>query len=214
MRRCLSRPVRVGVAAAAATAAWSLSACGGPPQYQFASSSADDVVFRLPWQWSQVRSGAPVASDGTVATDGSWFAVYDGDPHPNISHVASLSVTSPLVLARTVVVDKATGAAVTDDQLRDVALPVTAAGRASQTPAGAVFKLIIDQQVRTRTEHGVHVMYSYDLGKGPEVFDQVAVVDATKTRVHLLIVHCTRACFDANRADILVLIGSFTVKSR
>ena len=180
-------PSRRAALVAASVAACLLGGCGDPPRYQFASSSADDVVIRLPWHWAQVRSGPPVASDGTTATDGSWYAVYDADPHPSLSHATTLSRPAPVVLARTVVIDKSVGAAVTDDELRDVTLPVTPAGRAAQAPA--------------------------DLGSGPEVFDQVAVLDTSKTRVHVLLVHCTRSCFDTNKNDIVAAVNSFTVKA-
>jgi hypothetical protein len=206
-------PSRRAALVAASVAACLLGGCGDPPRYQFASSSADDVVIRLPWHWAQVRSGPPVASDGTTATDGSWYAVYDADPHPSLSHATTLSRPAPVVLARTVVIDKSVGAAVTDDELRDVTLPVTPAGRAAQAPAGADFTLLLDQTVQTRTERGVHVLFTYDLGSGPEVFDQVAVLDTSKTRVHVLLVHCTRSCFDTNKNDIVAAVNSFTVKA-
>jgi hypothetical protein len=205
-----ARPAGLVIAAAVVLL---VTACGGPPRYQFASSAADDLVFKLPWGWRLLRSGAPVASDGTTATDGSWYAVYDADPHPDINHLNSTSTRSPVVLARTLVVDKSVGASVTDDQLRDVALPVSAAGRSAQAPPGAKFALMVDQTIRGRTERGVHDLYSYDFGQGPEVFDQIAVVDNSKTRVHLLVVHCTQSCFDANRSAILAMVASFTVKA-
>ncbi len=197
----------------AALAAVTLVAAGcGPPQYRFVSSKADDVVIKLPRTWTQLRSGIPATTDGSTPAAGSWVAVFDGDPHPSLNHASVLTVKQPVAIARTWVIDKTQGASVTPDELRDIALPVSATARAASAPVGTHFRLIQDEQIKTHLDNGVHVLFSYELGGQVEVFDQVSVLDKAKTRVHLFLVHCTQQCFDSQEAQIRDAVASFTVK--
>ena len=56
-------------------------------------------------------------------------------------------------------------------------------------------------------------MYSYRINGMQETFDQMAVTDPKKTRGHLLVVHCTLACFSARASEIGDVVSSLTLKS-
>jgi hypothetical protein len=214
MRRTTTTRRRLGATAAVAAAVVALGGCGAPP-YQFVTSTSDDVVIRLPRAWTVMRSGLPTNSDGTTPAAGSWIGVYDAATKPSLTHAQSMTATDPVAIGRTWVVSKDQGKTVTADDLRDLVFPVSAAGRSQATLTGTKlpkFALLSDAQWSTKAASGVHVVYTYVLDKGEEVFDQVAVTDAAKTRVHLFFVHCTRACFEANKADITTSVASFTVK--
>ena len=192
-----------------------VSACG-PPNYRFEASDSHDLVIMVPRSWSLVKSGVPANSDGTPGAAGNWIAVFDGARHPSLDHATSDHALAPVAVLRTLVVTKDQGAAATDDTLRDLLLPVTAAGRQAAAASGFTgtqFSLIDDQVINTKTAHGVHDVYAYNLGDGVEVYDQVAVTDASKTRVHVFFVHCTQACYAANRQQITDTVRSFTVKT-
>jgi hypothetical protein len=191
-----------------------LSACGAP-SYRFTASDADDVALKVPRSWNLVNSGVPSASDGTPAAAGNWFAVYDAADHPTMDHVTAPHTTAPVAVVRTLVVTKEQGQSVTDDALRDAWFPVTDKARASailQGFTGTNFRLLADSKVTSKTADGVHVAFSYDLGQGAEVFDQVVLTDKNKTRVHLLLVHCNVSCYDTNRQAITDSMRSFTVR--
>jgi hypothetical protein len=191
-----------------------LGACG-PPTYRFTASAADDLALKVPRTWNLVNSGVPPSSDGTPSVAGNWFAVFDGAAHPSLAHVQAPHTTAPVALVRTVVVAKDQGQSLTDDDLRDLWLPVTAKGRTSaqsQGFTGTGFRLIHDEKITTKTADGVHVVFGYDLGQGMEVFDQVVMTDKNKIRVHLLIVHCSQSCYDSNRQVISDSVRSFTVR--
>ena len=100
------------------------------------------------------------------------------------------------------------------DKLRDILLPFTASARAqvATDPRAATFKQISDYNVRSPLASGVHVVYSYDLGQGREVFDQIAMVGTQRTRVYLLVVRCDETCYAAHRNEINGVLSSFTVK--
>jgi hypothetical protein len=192
-----------------------LTACG-PPAYRFTANDADSLVVKIPRGWSLVRSGVPASSDGTPSAAGNWFAVYDGASHPTVDHVGSAHALAPVALVQTSVLDADQGRALTDDDMRDALLPVSEKGRAvAQLRGGSPgndFHLISDEKVGDRTAAGVHVVFSYDLGQGPEVFDQVVMADQKKTRIHLLLVHCSQSCYDRNRGLITDSVRSFTVR--
>jgi hypothetical protein len=206
------RPRRWSLAGLAALVL-GLSACGAPP-FRYYASDTDELVLKVPRSWTQVRAGVPVGSDGKQTT-GNWLAMYDAAPRPSVDHVQSVHATSPAALLASVTVTKDIGAALTDDDLRDEVLPVSTAGRMLAAAKGFTstgFTLYTDQPIRTRTARGVHVVFTYDNGQGPEIYDQVSVTDSRNTHVHVLFVHCSRACYDRNRAAITETVRSFTVK--
>jgi hypothetical protein len=104
----------------------SVSGCG-PPGYRFESSDTHDVVIKVPSSWKLVKSGVPASSDGTPGAAGNWLAVFDGASHPSVDHVTSDHTVAPVAMVRTLVVTKDQGAAATDDTLRDLLWPVSAA---------------------------------------------------------------------------------------
>jgi hypothetical protein len=199
----------------ALAAVLSLSACGAP-SYRFQTSDTNELVLKLPRTWAEVRAGVPVGTDGKKAPSGNWLAFYDAAPRPSAAHVQSVHATAPAAIMASAAITKENGSTLTDDDLRDQFLPVSKGRRAAALLggfSGGGFTLVVDEPVRTRTAHGVHVVFTYDLGQGPEVYDQVAVTDSRKTRLHVFLVHCTKACYDSNRTVIAETVHSFTVKT-
>jgi hypothetical protein len=216
MHRWGARPGPVlGGVCSAVLLALGLSACG-PPTYRFESSETNDLVLKVPRSWSLVRSGVPANSDGTPADAGNWLAVFDSASHPSLDHASSHHAVAPVAVVRTLVVTKDQGSAASEDTLRDLLWPVSSAGRQAAAASGFIgtdFSMISDQLINTKHAHGVHVVYAYNLGEGLEVYDQIAVTDARKTRVHVFFVHCTKSCYEANRPQITATVRSFTVKT-
>jgi hypothetical protein len=209
--KALRRGAPVLVAGAALVA---LTACEAP-SYRFSASPSDDLVVKIPRSWSTVRSGVPANSDGTPGQTGSWLAVYDAEPHPSVTHLLATHTTAPVALIRSYVVPAGQGSSISDDDLRDVLLPVTESGRADALAQGFLatnFRLLTNEAINTKTAHGVHVVFSYDLGGGSEVFDKVAVTDQHRTRVHVFLVQCSQACFTHDNAAIAGAVRSFTVR--
>lgn len=203
--------------AAGLLAVVALSGCAPQPSVKFVTSDADDVVIRIPRSWSLVQSGPPAGADGTAATDGSWMGVFDAAAKPSMQHARSVSATSPVAVAQSVVTTKEKVDQLSLDDLRDAYLPVSATARATMGVTSTLpvsdFKLITDQEISTKTAKGVHVTFSYLVeGKGVEYFDQVAVTNTAKTRVHLFLVHCTETCWTTHREAINDAVSSFTVK--
>jgi hypothetical protein len=189
-----------------------LTACSGPSS-TFIASPDDDLVLKLPRSWSTVRSGAS-ADSTTGQPDGGWVAVFDGAKDPDIKHVdLSSTVHAPVAYAQVSVMTADQASSMTD-KLRDLLLPFTATARAqyASDPRAATFRQIGDYDVRGPGGSGVHVIFSYDLGQGREVFDQMALVGSHRTRVYLLLVRCEQACYNSHRQQIADVMKYFTVK--
>jgi hypothetical protein len=191
-----------------------LAAACAAPSATFVASPENDLVIKLPRSWSTVRDAAS-ADSSTGQPDGGWNAVFDASHQPDATHVdLSSKVQAPVAYARVVVLGDDQAGSMNGDKLRDIMLPFTAAARAqvSTDPRAATFKQISDYNVRSSVASGVHVVYSYDLGQGREVFDQIAMVGTQRTRVYLLVVRCDEACYSAHRTEIAGVLSSFTVK--
>jgi hypothetical protein len=202
-----------GRLAALLVLAGALAACSGPSS-TFVASPDDDLVLKLPRSWSTVRSGAS-ADSTTGQPDGGWIAVFDGAKDPDVKHVdLSANVNAPVAYAQVSVMTADQASSMTPDKLRDLLLPFTAATRAQYAtdPRAATFRQIGDYDVHAPGGSGVHVIFSYDLGQGREVFDQIALLGSHRTRIYLLLVRCDQACYDAHRRQIADVMSSFTVK--
>jgi hypothetical protein len=206
-RRLRSRLAPLVVLAAA------LTACSAPSS-TFVASPDDDLVLKLPRSWSTVRS-TPSADSSTGQPDGGWTAVFDGAPQPDVKHLDLSSIVhSPVAYAQVSVMTSDQASSMTPDKLRDLLLPFTSATRAQYAadPRAATFRQLGDYDVRGPGGSGVHVIFSYDLGQGREVFDQMALLGSHRTRVYLLLVRCDQACYDSHRRQIAGVMSSFTVK--
>ena len=202
-----------GLRVLAGVAVVTLAACAAPA-HTFVASPDADLVLRLPSSWSTVRNEATNDSS-TGQPDGNWNAVFEASKHPDVNHVdLSTSVTEPVAYARVSVLDSDTASGMNGDKLRDIVLPFTASARAqvATDPRAKTFKRISDYDVHSNVASGVHIVYSYDLGHGREVFDQIAMIGSQKTRVYLLIVRCDQSCYDAHKSEIADVVSSFTVK--
>jgi hypothetical protein len=202
-----------GRVAALLVLAGALTACSAPSS-TFVASPEDDLVLKLPRSWSTLRSG-PSADSTTGQPDGGWIAVFDGATTPDVKHVdLDSDVKEPVAYAQVSVLTADQASSMTGDKLRDLLLPFTATTRAqySTDSRAATFKQIADYDVHAPNGSGVHVVFSYDLGKGREVFDQTALLGSKKTRVYLLLIRCSQACYTANKAQIDDVVAHFTVK--
>jgi hypothetical protein len=206
-------PKALGRGAALLVVALAAVACGAPSD-TFVASPDNDLVIKLPRTWSTVRT-ASSADSATGQPDGGWNAVFDASRPPDASHVdLSSKVLAPVAYARVAVLSDDQASSMDADKLRDIMLPFTASARAqvSTDPRAATFKQISDYDVRSSVASGAHVVYSYDLGHGREVFDQIAMIGSQRTRVYLLLVRCDQSCYDTHRAEISAVVNSFTVK--
>ncbi|HVN10836.1 MAG TPA: hypothetical protein VMT69_01995 [Kineosporiaceae bacterium] len=200
------------VAFLALALAAALAACSAPSS-TFVASPDDDLVLKLPRSWSTVRDTP--SADASGQPDGGWVAVFDGSRDPDVKHLdLSSTVHEPVAYAQVSVMTADQASGMTADKLRDLLLPFTASARAQYTadPRAATFRQIADYDVRGSAGSGVHVVFSYNLGHGREVFDQTALVGSHRTRIYLLLIRCDQACYDSHKQQIADVVSHFTVK--
>ncbi len=207
------------VLAVAVLAVTLLAGCARP-SHQFLSSTEDDLVVKVPSSWTVVRTGELQTGASTAPAAGSWFADLDGSSSPGRSKFAQHTVSQPVAIARTIVLSATDAGSVGDDDLRDLVLPVSAGARNTLLAKGTdgvkavarSFAQIRETPVQTATARGFHLTYSFDLGEGVQVFDQMALTNLAQTREYLLLVQCSKACWDAQHRSIDDAVRSLAVK--
>jgi hypothetical protein len=202
-----------GRLAALLVLAGTMTACSAP-SHTFVASPEDDLVLKLPRSWSTLRDNQS-ADSNTGQPDGGWLAVFDAATIPDVKHVdLDSDVKEPVAYAQVSVLSGDQASSMNGDKLRDLLLPFTATTRAQYAtdPRAATFKQIADYDVHAPAGSGVHVVFSYDLGKGREVFDQTALLGSKRTRVYLLLIRCSQTCYDSHKTQIEDVVAHFTVK--
>ena len=215
----LRHVARAAALALAVAGAGVLAGCGQPSQ-QFVSSTEDDLVVKVPSSWTVVRTGPLQTSASSAPAPGSWFADLDGSSSPGRTQFGQHSASQPLAIARTYVLSGSSAGSVSDDDLRDLVLPVSPTARQNLLTNGSAttksiaktFVQLAEVPIQSSTSHGVHVTFSYDLGEGVQVFDQVAVSNLAQTREYLLLVQCSQACWNTQHKSIDDAVRSLAVK--
>jgi hypothetical protein len=60
---------------------------------------------------------------------------------------------------------------------------------------------------------GVHEIFQYRVQGGPlQTFDQTVYVNKDGSKVYALLLRCSNECYQARRAEVETVTGSFTVK--
>ncbi len=209
------------IAGASVALAIVVSGCA-QPAFTYLANADRDVVLRVPRSWSPVSTKDVLKADGQDAagSDYGWLVFYDADAKPSSTHLRSDTVDNPVLIAQSLDVAAENRANLTADTLRNLLQPVTAEARASDEVSRASmglapreFTMIKDETVNTKTERGIHVLFSYQTGSHTEYYDQIAVTDPKRTRAHVVMVHCSQQCFQANEDQITGTVDSLTVKA-
>lgn len=189
-------------------------ACGAP-SYTYVADSPDGAYFKVPWGWRAV----PHSALTKAVSSSAWLTAYGEDSATAAaSSVYSFGIGKPFVLAEVGALSPQGRAELSYDALTDIFLPVTSAARAQAAGQLPVTGFQLLRQSRLTPGHGVHgvrVTYAYTSADGSarDTFDQVALTNADQTKVYVLIVHCTSACYSRNQNAISDIVSSFTVRS-
>ncbi len=213
-----NRPARYPTAAAIVPAALVavlavvLGGCAGPT-YRFVGSSDHDLVLKVPRGWSEVNTTDALKASGVDPSSVSgWTVFYDAAHKPNAADGQTKPANAPVLRVESVDVPESDRAGLTDAQMRELVLPGDDTQRQAAAASGQ-FKLIEDKAIATKTERGAHVVFSLVTDSSQaEVYDQIALTDPKRTRVHLLTVHCTQTCFNIRRTQIEDVVTSLTLK--
>jgi hypothetical protein len=195
------------------------------PTYTFVTNSNDHVYFKVPAGWSEIKQrdldkfASPGLDDAAAAAlrAQTWTVAFDAGSKPSIAHVFSPQVKAPVVFARVLRSSTGSNTNVTLDALRDFFLPVTKTARLTARASGQEipgFRSIVDH-VMTREGGltGVHEVFRYKVSGVMQTFDQTALVTKDASRVYILLVRCTQACYADRHGELAMVVRSFIVKS-
>ena len=184
-------------------------------------NQAPPEAFRIPLGWNQV-SGPALArelQEETGPSDGASAYAFEPGPGPLAGDFLSFGITRPFIFVEYGPLNATARRQMSDRELRDFFLPVTAAAR--QKAAGQGFPLagfrLIRGQVLTLGQgvHGIRETYDYTYtSEGhTDTFDVDAVTNAAHDAIFLVVVHCTTACYRKYRAEIEASMSSVTAVS-
>jgi hypothetical protein len=207
---------------AAGTLLAALAGCAAPA-YNYVSDSADGAYFKVPASWPQVSAQSLAEAQETLGkseagpTGGTvaWSRAYAGGSNPQPTELFS-AANEPVVYASVQDLHMAFRAVLSFDYMRDLIFPVTPAARAEAAAEGAKlsgFNMISNATIATSGGvRGINVLFEYDVGGAPDVFDQTVMTNAATTKLYLLLVQCYQNCFLAHRDQIATVVNSFTVE--
>jgi hypothetical protein len=195
------------------------------PTYTFVTNSDDHVFFKVPAGWSEIKQRDLDAFASADLDDAAaaalraqtWTVAFDAGDKPSIAHVFSPQVKAPVVFARVLRSSSGDSTNVTLDALRDFFLPVTKTARLTARASGQEipgFRSIVDH-VMSREDGltGVHEVFRYKVSGVMQTFDQTALVTKDASRVYILLVRCTQACYADRHGELATVVRSFIVKS-
>jgi hypothetical protein len=196
----------------------------GQPDYTYVRSSEYQTVFRVPKDWNEISPddlqaslfGADSAS-AEAAAETSWVAGFDASDDPDVEHLFGLEAEEPNLYAVVRELDPSTQSSLSLDGMRDLLLPVSPGARqraAAPGKATAGFELLTDELIEQDDGmRGVHVVFNYDLGGSLQTFDQTVLVDQATSRMHVLLVRCSAACYRDRNDELQAVVTSYTVKA-
>jgi hypothetical protein len=204
----------------------SLSGCAVPQTVDSALLSvvynhAPPAAFKVPLSWNQV-SGPALARElreTTGGPGGASMGAFEPGPGPRAADFLAFGITRPFLFVEYGALNSAARRQMSDGELRDFFLPVTAAARRKAAGQGfplAGFRLIRDQVLTLG--HGVHGIretydYTYTSEGHTDTFDVDAVTNAAHDAIFLVVVHCTTACYGTYRTEIESSMSSVSAVS-
>jgi hypothetical protein len=220
---------RTGAVLAATGLCVALVAIGGcgAPSYTYVKNSGEHTYFKLPRDWHRVDqteldyalsqddpdSAAAIARKQVV-----WNVAYDADAPPSALHMFVANGDEPFVFATVRALSTGQRDAMSYDAMRNFVLPVTVGARDAAASNGlqiADFELLRDDVLGPRSGiRGVRVVYNYRLVPGPlQTFDQTAYVNADTSKLYIILIRCSAACYRQRFAELDDVATSFTVRS-
>ena len=217
------------------------SACGGGGRYRYVKSADNTAFFKVPSKWkafdtrelvlaeAQVNEqlGHPQSIDDLRLNAGlNWRVGFDASSQPSPINVV-VAYNDQLVVdvrVRTLLPDERKNVSV--DQLRNLSIPIDelaqkqADALKNQPPDLSInrdFEVRVDQEVKKPGGfHGVQTIVDLR-APAPDnrvfVFNQIALVDSTNSKLYVLSIHCETLCYERNRGTVLEVIKSFTLQS-
>jgi hypothetical protein len=223
MRQLRRSAVAAAVVVAVLAVAAGLAGCGAPA-YTYAVDSHDHVYFKVPAGWHQVPPKAVASAQSALlekaplgAHGGAylWSRAYAAEPDPGAVDLLT-GAPVPIVYVSVQSIRDWLKAGLSLDEMRDILYPVTQQGRQDAAEEGAKFTgfdLLGGSTIATNDGiRGINELYEYDFEHVPDAFDQTVLTNTATSKLYLLLVQCSQACFAKYVTQIKAIVESFTVR--
>lgn len=195
-----------------------MAACGSP-KYQYLKSTSDRTFVRLPSNWTlfdedDLLQGSDKSAEEKANFKGrTWSVAFDASPKPSVDHILGKTAhPSGLVQVRTLSGAERDAFSLAD--LRSLLLPFDPLSPSPQE-MGQVEVLDAKEVSRAGGLHGSEMFLNVKSTDGPPLkWRQIALTDATVSRIHVLVISCDDECYTANKDVINTVIDSWKVTER
>jgi hypothetical protein len=196
------------------------SGCSAP-DHTYVANTANKTYFKVPASWHEidekVLKQTAAGPSPTPGSDSEWVVSYDAAKAPSVAHLVASDTPDPIVYVHVGPVPTKAGEPVSFDNLRDLVLPVTATARAAATNSSTTFsdfKLVSDSVLTPKSGlRGVHEVFQYRVEGGPlQTFDETAYTNKEGSKVYLMLLRCSSACYQARHAELESVTASFTIQ--
>lgn len=229
METARAGPRLIAATVTAAAMIAGLAGCGSA-EFTYVMGNDGQSYFKVPATWQKVDQSAldrQIFGDMTSATAQvrkrlSWTVGYDAYGRPSADHMLSSAESEePFAFAMVSSLTEPERDAASLDVLRNAAmLPVVVGAelrkKMEETPGYPFkdFELLSDDVLPPENGvRGVHVVYNFKVLGGPmQTFDQTAYLAADGTRVSVLLIRCSAACYRTRTRELEKIAQSFKVK--
>ncbi len=193
----------------------SLSSCSTSVTY--AGSSSQGVFFKLPRSWKVYNQttlqdmglvNPTQTSQAEAAGDSYQLFVSFASPNPRLGArgAPDLSGASPWAYNFVESLGGSDAESISLSGLDNLVIPVDTLTQQGDAEQLAATKFLVKGNLR-----GTRVAYEAKSQSGSVAFEQVALINSPTNEVWVLAVGCSPTCFEAHRATIDKIVGSFTV---
>jgi hypothetical protein len=219
MSRLGRRSGRLGRGVLTALGVALLGACA-TSGYTYVANDDLGAYFRVPDTYQVYDNDevmepllADVSEDVAAAVrEQQWVVAFDANEEPAVDRfVAQITDPSEAVAgyARVRTLGQEERLSYSLQSLRNELIP------ADQAAAlGERLEVLNVEEVSQDGARGLKLTFSVQVSDGTLVFDQMSLVDDATSRVYLLALGCSSACYDASRDDIAAITESWTIEER
>jgi hypothetical protein len=199
-----------------------LASCGTPSKL-YSVDKADGVYFTAPQGWHEISQDSINAVEAKSQAAGAadrlalvhWQIGYSLDKNFKAEEILSLKAPEkPVVYVRVRSMSSDEMNAVSYNTLRDLVVPLTswASGSDSSAPPLSISD---DSEIVQKGGRGVHTQFTFKATDGIEqTIDQSALMSNDRSTLYIMIVRCSKSCFDSNRKVLEKIVTSFTVRGK
>lgn len=194
--------------------ALSVPACQGSG-FSYVSNTSTKTYFKVPEEWelfegNEMMSGeSPAVSlQSLQGASDLWVVAFDAAPSPDLDNVLATSSRHPTGYALVRPLSEEERDTYSLASLRNEVIPLDRLERTE----GRV-EAVSEEEIELESgAHGSRLVNEIKVEGDVFTLDQTGLVDSGTHRVHVLVIGCRSACYEANKAVIDQVADSWTIE--